>query len=225
MPAWSSSMTDTEDLIDALVRKGGAVRRFPSPLAVVVRWGGFALAGIVLFVGMMGVRPDLLDCLTRPSYLFDLAAALSTAIGAAWAAAVSALPGRPLWQRILPAVPAAIWITSLIAGAVTDGTPLRADLICLPVIAGLAVVPCAVLIVAMRRGEVLAPCLGMFLAVAASASLAYAGLRLVHPEDAGRMMLVWQFGPVVLLSAMAACLGDKLLPRKIPEFLKRGAVS
>ena len=217
-------MNDTEDLINTLVRKGGAVRRFPSPLSVVVRWGGFALAGIVLFVAMMGVRPDLLECLTRPRYLFDLAAALSTATGAAWAATVSALPGRPLWQRALPAVPAAIWIASLALGAVTDGSPLRTDLICLPVIAGLAVVPCAVLVLAMRRGEVLAPCLGMFMAVAASASLAYAGLRLVHPEDAGRMMLVWQFGPVLLLSVVAACLGGRLFPRTIPEFLKRGTI-
>lgn len=213
-------MDDTETLIKALAQEGGAVRRFPSPLRVVGHWAGVAVGGIVLFVTMMGMRPDLLDCLTHPRFVFDLAAALSTAAGAAWAAAVSALPGRPPWQRVLPAVPAAVWVASLLLGALTDQAPLRADLICLPVVAGLAVIPCTVLVLAMRKGEVLAPCQGGFLAVAASASLAYAGLRLVHPVDAGRMMLVWQFGPVALLSAMAACFGEWLFPRKTPEFLR-----
>lgn len=36
------------------------------------------------------------------------------------------------------------------------------------------------------------------------------------------MVLVWQFGPVVLLSTLAACLGGWLFPRKFPEFLKGG---
>lgn len=213
-------MNDTEDLIGVLAGEAGRVRRFPAPSKVVGRWAAVALSGIVLFMLAVGTRPDLFECLRQPRYVLDIAAALATAVGAAWAATVSALPGRPLWQRAPSGVPAMVWTGLLVQGAWFDSGPLRPDLICPPVIALLGLPPGVTLVLAMRRGAVLAPCLGMFLAVSASASLAYVGLRLVHPEDAGRMVLVWQFGPVVLLSTLAACLGGRLFPRRLPESLK-----
>lgn len=211
-------MNDAEDLIRALASDAAPIRRFHAPSKVVGGWLMIAISGAALFILMMGVRPDLGECLRQPRYVMDLTAALVTAIGAAWAATISVLPGRPIWQQALPAVPALAWTGLLVLSAWSDPLPVRQDLICLPVIAMLGLLPCVALIVAMRRGEVLAPCIGMFLAVSASASLGYAGLRLIHPEDAGRMVLVWQFGPVILLSTLAACLGSRIFPPKFREF-------
>lgn len=212
-------MNETEDLIRTLASDGAPVRRSQAPFKVVGQWLTIAVPAIILFTLVMGVRPDLGQFLRQPRNLLDLSAALATVIGAAWAAIVSALPGRPAWQQALPAIPALAWTGLLAQGAWSDPSPMRADLICLPAIAMSGLLPCVALIVVMRRGLVLAPCLGMFLAVSASASLAYVGLRLIHPEDAGRMVLVWQFGPVLLLSTLMACLGERIFPPKFRKLL------
>lgn len=207
-------MADTGDLIKRLVAEAQPVRRFPAPVKVVGFWVVVAVAGVTLFAAGMGTRPDLVERLGNPRYLIDLGAALATGLGAAWAAVVSVMPGRPNWQRGIPVVPTLLWLGSLIYGALPDQSPLRVDLVCLPVIALVASLPCLLLLYVMRRGVVLSPCLSMFLATAASASVAYIGLRLVHLEDAGRMILVWQFGSVVALSLATSCLGSYLFPPK-----------
>ncbi len=207
-------MKDTDDLIRRLAADARPMRHFPAPVKVVAFWSVVAVVGVTVFAGTMGTRPDLLECLGNPRYLIDLGAALATGLGAAWAAVVSVMPGRPTWQRLIPVVPTLLWLGSLIYGALPDQSPLRVDLVCLPVIALVASLPCLLLLYVMRRGVVLSPCLSMFLAAAASASIAYIGLRLVHLEDAGRMILVWQFGSVVLLSLAASCLGSYLFPPK-----------
>ncbi len=165
-------MNETDDLIKVLASDAAPVRHFPAPSKVVGQWLTMAVPAIALFILVMGTRPDLEQCLYQPRYLMDLAAALATAIGAAWAASIAAIPGRPTWQQPLPVVPALAWIGLLAQGAWSDPSPMRPDLICLPVIAMLGLLPCVTLIVVIRRGEVLAPCLGLFLIVSASASLA-----------------------------------------------------
>lgn len=49
----------------------------------------------------------------------------------------------------------------------------------------------------------------------AAAALANFGLRLFHTADAALMVLVWQFGTVVLFTALAGLWGRRLLPRAI----------
>ena len=43
------------------------------------------------------------------------------------------------------------------------------------------------------------------------------GLRLIHAQDAGLMVLVWQFGSVVLMTAMAGCAGKRVLRWRRPS--------
>jgi len=207
-------MTETGDLIKRLVADAQPVRRFPAPAKIIGFWAVVAVVGITVFAGLMGPRPDLVERLGHSRYLVDLGAALATGLGAAWAAVISVMPGRPNWQRLIPVVPTLLWLGSLIYWALPDQSPLRIDLVCLPVIALVASLPCLLLLYIMRRGVVPSPCLSMFLATAASASVAYIGLRLVHLEDAGRMILVWQFGSVVVLSLAVSCLGPYLFPPK-----------
>lgn len=214
-------MTKLKALIATLAEDAVPVMRFPAPRRLVSLWLFIAAAGIFLFVAGMGVRQDLVDNLRQARFVLELVAALATAIGAAWAATISALPGRPHWQKLIPFVPAVVWAGLLIHGTWLDAAPLRSDLICFPIIILLGTLPCVVLIFAMRRGVVLSPCLGMFFAVSASAALGYVGLRLVHPENAVSMILVWQFGPVVLLALFASCFGRRMFPHKVPDFLMR----
>jgi hypothetical protein len=51
-----------------------------------------------------------------------------------------------------------------------------------------------------------------FLGALAAAALAYVGLRLVHPQDAAFMVLVWQFGSVVVFASVLGAFGRWLLP-------------
>lgn len=203
-------MKRTEDLIAELAADDAPVPRFPRPTGMFGCWLVVAVVAITLFVALMGARADLAARLADARFVIDIALALATGLGAAWAAIMSALPGRPRWQRLLPLIPTLLWLVSLVYGALPDKAPFQPDFVCLPLIAAMAALPSLVLVLVMRRGYVLSPCFGMFLAVGASASVAYIGLRFVHMEEAGRMIFVWQFGSVALVSLMASCFGGHL---------------
>ena len=57
--------------------------------------------------------------------------------------------------------------------------------------------------VMLRRGAPLTPFATMALGGLAAAALGDFGLRLFHSQDASLMVLVWQFGTVVVLSVLA----------------------
>jgi hypothetical protein len=63
----------------------------------------------------------------------------------------------------------------------------------------------------LRRGAPLAPHATGALGGLAAAALGDFGLRFFHPQDASLMVLVWQFGAVVLLSALAGTVRHRIL--------------
>lgn len=210
--------TDTNALIEALARAARPVRRLPSPGRRVVRWLAVALPVIALFGALMGLRLDLAERLAEPAFLVPLLAALVTAVCAAHAAFTSCVPGSPRWILWLPAAPLAVWLASLgrqcwqdwsASGA--EGVVFRLDLVCLPVIALVGAAPALVMVLMVRRGAPLTPRLTAFLGALAAAALAYAGLRLVHPQDAAFMVLVWQFGSVAVFAFVVGLFGRRLL--------------
>ena len=77
-------------------------------------------------------------------------------------------------------------------------------------------VPAIAMITMVRRGAPFTPRLTAFLGALAAAALAYVGLRLVHPQDAAFMVLVWQFGSVAVFAAVLGALGRWLLPWRGP---------
>jgi hypothetical protein len=210
---------DTETLIEALARDVRPVRRLPSPHRRVGRWLAVALPVIGLFAAIMGPRPDLAEMLTERAFLVPLLAALVTAVCAAHAAFASSVPGAPQWTLWLPVAPLAIWIASLgrqcwqawLAFG-PDGVMFRLDLVCLPIIAMVGAVPAIAMVAMVRRGAPLTPRLTAFLGALAAAALAYVGLRLVHPQDAAFMVLVWQFGSVAVFASVIGLFGRWLLP-------------
>ena len=71
---------------------------------------------------------------------------------------------------------------------------------CLPDIAVIAAIPTAVLLLMLRRGACFEPRLPLLLGGLAAAALAHGGLSLAHPEDAGLLVLIFQFIAVALLA-------------------------
>jgi hypothetical protein len=78
---------------------------------------------------------------------------------------------------------------------------------CLPVIFAISVVPTILILTMIRRGAPIAPISTMGLAALAAAALAAAALRLIHTEDSSVMVLIWQFGSVLVLTALEALFG------------------
>jgi hypothetical protein len=211
-------MVDTDALIETLVRDARPVRRLPSPGRRVVRWLAMGLPVIAVFGAVMGMRPDLAGKLGEPMFLLQLIAGLATAVCAAFAAFASCVPGSPKWSIWLPAVPLAVWIASLGRQCWQDwltlgpeGVVFRLDLVCLPIIAMVGALPAIAMIAMVRRGAPFTPRLTAFLAALAAAALAYVGLRLVHPQDAAFMVLVWQFGSVAVFATVAGLFGRRLV--------------
>lgn len=209
----------TDALIEALAREARPVRRLPSPSRRVARWLAVALPVVMLFGVLMGPRPDLAEMLSKAAFLVPLLAAFMTAVCAAHAAFASSVPGTPKGWLWLPAVPLAIWIASLgrqcwqawLAFG-PEGVVFRPDLVCLPIIAMVGAVPAIAIVAMIRRGAPLTPRRTAFLAALAAAALAYVGLRLVHPQDAAFMVLVWQFGSVAVFASVIGLFGRWLLP-------------
>jgi hypothetical protein len=212
----------TSDLIDRLVEDAKPVRRLPHPAIRAATWLCAALPFVTLVVLVMSPRPDLAAKLTETRFLIEQAAAFATAIAAAIAAFTFSVPGIDRRWALLPAAPLGLWVASLAAGCVADwlnfgaeGLRLTPDLACFPSIALVGAAPAIAIVVMLRRGAPLAPFLTMALAGLAAAALGNFGLRFFHAQDAGLMVLVWQFGSVGLLAALVGVFGRHFvhLPR------------
>jgi hypothetical protein len=214
------STMDTDELIARLARDTVPVRRLPSPARRAVLWFAIALPAVALIVLAMSPRPDFAERLQDGRYLLEQAAALATAVLAAVAAFSAGVPGRSKWILWLPLVPLAVWLGSLGQGCWqtwlridTEGIHFSPDWICIPAIAITGAVPGAAMVAMIRRGAPLMPRLTMALGALAAGALADVGLRLFHPQDASLMVLVWQFGTVALLTALASTAGRLLVLR------------
>ncbi|MGZ9033040.1 MAG: NrsF family protein [Rhodospirillales bacterium] len=211
-------MVGTDSLIRSLARDAAPVRRLPPPHRRVARWLALALPVIALFGIIIGARPDLTYRAVEPAFFVPLLAALATAVCAAHAAFSSCVPGSAKWTLWLPAAPVAVWIGSLGRQCWQDwltlgpeGVTFSPDPICLPIIAAVGAMPTIAMVAMVRRGAPLTPRLTAFLGALAAAALAYVGLRLVHPQDAAFLVLVWQFGSVGLFAAVVGAFGRRLL--------------
>lgn len=213
-----ASETETQRLIDRLAAGLTGVRPLPSPHRRLLAWFAISAPFAALVVLAMSPRPDLAARLAEPRFLFETLAALVTALTAAYAAFKLVVPGsdrRLIW---LPALPGAAWLATLGAGCLADwlragatGLQIAPDPACLPKIALVGSVPALAMVLMLRRGAPLAPHGTGFLAVLAAAALGSFGLRFFHTQDAGIMVLIWQFGSVMLLATMAGLCGPRFL--------------
>lgn len=207
-------MAETNSLIGRLASDARPVKRLPPPWRRMLGWLGLALPYVALIVLMMGMRADIGEKLSEGRFLIEEIAAAATALAAGFAAFWVVIPGRARWPIFLPALPLAVWLGSLGQGCLQAwtsygraGLSIGNDWICLPVIALVGFVPAIVMAVMIRRGAPLFPHLGVAFAGLSAAALGNVGLRLFHPTDASLMVLVWQFGSVALLAALAGLCG------------------
>lgn len=209
---------ETEDLIRSLAAEATTIRPLRPPWVRVAVWLALAAPYVAAVVFMMSVRPDLPDKLSDVRFVVEQAAALITALTAAFAAFALTIPGRSHRLAFLPLVPFAVWLGALGQGCVDAwfrfgqaGLSLRPDWACFPGIVVVGAVPGILMVVMLRRGAPLRPHLATALGALAVAALGDFGLRLFHSQDASVMVLVWQFGSVVVLAFLAGLIGDRVL--------------
>ena len=218
---------ETEAFIRSLASSAQPVRRLQPPAWRAVVWFTISLAYAGLIAFFMGLRPDFHAEMAEPRFLIEIGACLLSSMMAAAAAFCAGCPGRPLWERFAPLPFVAIWLASLGEGCWQDwirsgagGFHIESDLICLPIIFAIGLVPGVLIFAMIRRGAPIAPYSTTGLAALAAAALAAAALRLTHIPDTSAMVLVWQFGSVAVLSALAAIFGRQLL-----RWPKRGDIT
>jgi len=209
-------METTDDLIRNLVASDKGIGRLPSPWRRVSLWLAVALPYVALIVIGMGVRANL-DELSSTRFLIEQTATLLTALCAAFAAFCAVIPGVSRRLLLLPLLPLTVWLGSLGQGCLQDwlrygaaGLTIEPDWHCAPRIVIVGAIPAIAMFVMLRKGAPLAPRLTMALGALAAAALGNFALRLFHPPDASLMVLVWHFGGVALLSALAGAVGRYL---------------
>jgi hypothetical protein len=209
---------DTDKLIEHLAAVVEPARPLPQPWIRTAAWLLAAIPYVALVVLVVSPREDVISKSSEWRYVVEQLAALATGITAAAAAFATAIPGYNRKALLLPIVPLAIWLGSLGDGCVEDwielgpaGLSLRPDWLCFPATVLVGAVPAIVIAVMLRRGAPLTPHLTAALGGLAAAGLGNFGLRLFHSQDASLMVLVWQVGSVLILTAIAACGGRYLL--------------
>lgn len=218
----------SEDLIAALASDTRPVRRLPSPLSRTVRWLLLSSVWVAFIISTTGFRPDLASKLVDARWLLEQGAAIATALFAAAAAFCAVIPGRSRWEHTIPLIPLGLWLVVLGIGCYEvwarygmDGLVLVPDWACFPYIVTIGIGPAIVAVVMLRRGAPVTPGLALALGALASAALADFGLRLFHAQDASLMVLFWQVGTVLLLTAVGGAIGKSLLKWRVP--IVRGA--
>lgn len=209
---------NTEEFIRSLGANLVPVQPLRRPWIRAAIWLAFSLPYLAVMVFVMSPRNDLLSKLSDTRFVVEQIAALTTGIVAAAAAFAMVVPGYTRKLLVALLFPAAIWLGSLSRGCLLDwsqrgvgGLSLRSDWMCLPAIILMGAIPAVAMAIMLRRGAPLAPRVTTALGGLAAAGIGDFGLRLVHPEDASLMVLVWQFGVVCALSIIAGWAGRYLL--------------
>jgi hypothetical protein len=208
----------SEDLITQLAAGLRPVRRVRHPAASTAGWLVAAAAAIGLAVAFFGFRADLAARLSAGFGLPALVAAVATGVLAAFAAFQLALPDRDRRWALLP-VPAAIaWLATMGWGCLQDlarfgpdGLRLTTSFPCLAFIAGLGVPLTLGMLWLTRHAAGFRPGPVAALGGLSAAALASVGLALVHHLDAAIMVLVWHGLSVVLVTALAAVAGPRVM--------------
>jgi hypothetical protein len=181
-------------------------------------WLSLAVPYLAIIVAFEGLSSELGYRLADPSFLFEQAAAIATALLAGYAALSLSVPGRPAWLFWLPFLSLALWLGSLGQGCWqtwlnfgTHGLVLENDWGCLPSIALGSLIPAGALVLMLNRGLVFARKEALLMAAFASAGLAEVALRLHHPVDSSLVVLVWHGGIVLAIALLGRALGPRLL--------------
>lgn len=209
---------DTGSLIQQLANNSRPTRPLSNPWVRMAIWLAISVPYILLIVLFMSPGGDILEKLGDGRFLIEQSAALATGIAAAVAAFASTIPGYDRKYLLLPVLPLSAWLGTLGVGCLLDfshpgtqGVAFHADWFCIPGIMIVGAIPGLAIALMLKRGAPLTPTLSTALAGLAATGIGDFGLRLFHPEDAGVVVLIWQFGTVFVLSVLAGWAGRYFL--------------
>jgi hypothetical protein len=210
-------VTNTPELIDALVECATPVRRLRPPLVRAGLWLALAVLVLVLLAIGHGVRADLAERLRQPVFAVSIAAALATGILAAMAAFVVSLPDRSQWWLVLPVPALAIWVGTIGYGCLTDWVSIGPDgvhmgeaLRCFATLVLTSVPLALVLAVMLRYAALLRPGAVTLAGALAVAAITSSALSLLHDLDATMMILIWNLGTAALITALGSLFGRRM---------------
>lgn len=216
---------NTDDLINALVRDGAPVRPLPPPLIRSLIWLACSLPVLGIFALAMGTRHDLPTILGDIRWMFEQAFALLTAVAAGYAAFNLLVPGKSSQWVLLPIGAGLAWLSTLGWGCVLDASALGPEAYslvpepqCLLLISLIGFAPAAIILRMTFIGAPIFPARTIFSAALAAAALGAFGLRFMHDQDLGVMVLVWQFGSVALIATLGWIAGPLILQWPRPQW-------
>jgi hypothetical protein len=192
-------------------------------------WLAFAGLVIALIVMGHGLRPDLMPHLHQPAFAVTTAASLATGILSAIAAFVISLPDRSRWWFLLPMPALAVWVSTIGYGCLTDwvslgpeGVRFGEELRCFSILV-LTSVPLTIALgvmlryAAMLRAGAVAMTGGL-----AIAAITASALPLFHNHDATAMILTWNLGTALLITAITSVFGRRLFGTLATRLLAPG---
>lgn len=213
---------DTNELVSKLVDELKPVKQLPSAKCCSVYWGGmaaFLVVGAVIVLG--GVRPDFLEIIRRPVFLFENIAMLVAGLLAASVAFQLRVPQAVITRPIkgLLTAATAIWIFEVIRcylNASDLASEARLDFAhyihdCLIDLTLMMAIPAAFMFFMLKKGATTQALWAGYAALLATASFAALGMRYLCASDDPAHLLVWHFLPVVVYAAIGSLIGRTLL--------------
>jgi hypothetical protein len=207
-------------LIEALGAELAPVRRLLPPWLRALGWVAVVAITAAVLLVQHGAGPMLQRWAAAPDLAWSTLAAVVTAICAAWAACVLAVPGRARAWVWLPVPSAVVWMAAsgwgclrglLDPASVVAGGPPVQD--CIIFIVGFAIPLSALMIWLLRRACPLHPVRTAILLGLASAAAAASLLTIFHPIDSAATDLLAHALAICIVIGANAALGNRLLSR------------
>jgi hypothetical protein len=210
-----TDLSRADPLIDGLVADLGPVRprRWQLEAAALA---GLALVEILLFIAVIGVRPDMPDAMGAMPFWWKSGSLAALALLSAAAVLVSLDPATttarrlsPLWRALAIAVPVLLAMGWLLdAGAAGRAALLarldwREGVDCLKNVGLLSLPPVAALALLMRRGAPTQPGRTALAAGLAAAGFGAFVFAFHCPHDDPLYVAVWYGGAVAMISGLA----------------------
>jgi hypothetical protein len=211
-------VTETAELIDALVERATPVRRLRAPLVRAGAWLLFAALILALLAALHGMRADLMECLQQPAFVVAQLAALATGVLAAIAAFMISLPDRSRRWLLLPAPALGLWVSTIGYGCLADwvsigpqGVQLGETVRCFATLLLTSVPLSLALLVMLRYAALLRANAVAMTGGLAVAAMTTTTLSLLHELDATAMILLWNAGIIALIAGLGGVFGRKML--------------